>query len=312
MTAKLEINEMFRDMKVAETVGEKLQMGWLEVEFTVYGTAYLKDGEMHYKISSEAGKIYQFMETSLSKDIYCSNIQTFTHMCHVPIGMNEDVLMAVKKTLAARMYHAYPKELFVLLDKIAKHIRNDDGYPLLLEEKDKVESTFDEHKLKDFRVLVHHCYALQRLSQEHYKELLTWLDIEEECMHDSFVTKDIFEKTFYGIAYPLGDNYKYMDDSVLEYTYRKKYELEKEGIWTSPIFEETLWYNYQYTFKDCRKTYDNMFKATMNKELLGKLEALFRKPLVIYSEEILQEMDKLSPEAMETLKRYLKKWNMTM
>ncbi|MBQ5615244.1 MAG: hypothetical protein IIU81_02840, partial [Peptococcaceae bacterium] len=59
-------------------------------------------------------------------------------------------------------------------------------------------------------------------------------------------------------------------------------------------------------------TYDNMFKATMNKELLGKLEALFRKPLVIYSEELLQEMDKLSPEAMETLKRYLKKWNMTM
>jgi hypothetical protein len=26
----------------------------------------------------------------------------------------------------------------------------------------------------------------------------------------------------------------------------------------------------------------------------------------------LQEMDKLSPEAMETLKRYLKKWNMTI
>jgi hypothetical protein len=26
----------------------------------------------------------------------------------------------------------------------------------------------------------------------------------------------------------------------------------------------------------------------------------------------LQEMDKLSPEAMETLGRYLKKWNMTM
>ena len=55
-----------------------------------------------------------------------------------------------------------------------------------------------------------------------------------------------------------------------------------------------------------------MFKATMNKELLGKLKALFRKPLVICSEELLQEMDKLSPKAMETLKRYLKKWNITI
>lgn len=311
MTAKLEINEMFRDLRVAETVGQKLEMGWLEIEFTVYGTTYLKNGEMHYKISSEAGKIYQFMENVLTEDIYCSNIQTFTHMCHVPIGMNEDVLMEVKKILAAKMYKAYPKELFVLLDKIAKHIQNDDAYPLLLEEKDKVESTFDEHKLKDFRVLIKHCYSLRRLSKEHYRELLDWLDKEEECMQDSFITKDIFEKSFYGIAYPLGDTYKYMDDSVLEYTYRKKYELEKDGIWTSPIFAETLWHNYQYTFKDCRKTYDTMFKTAINKALLGKLGALFEQPLVIASNELLQEMDQLSPEANETLERYMKKWNIT-
>ena len=154
MTAKLEINEMFRDLRVAETVGQKLEMGWLEIEFTVYGTTYLKDGEMNYKISSEAGKIYQFMENALTEDVYCSNIQEFTHMCHVPIGMNEDVLMEVKKILAAKMYKDYPKELFVLLDKIAEHIQNDDAYPLLLEEKDKVEGTFDEHMLKDFRVLI--------------------------------------------------------------------------------------------------------------------------------------------------------------
>ena len=83
MTAKLEINEMFRDLRVAETVGQKLEMGWLEIEFTVYGTTYLKDGEMNYKISSEAGKIYQFMENALTEDVYCSNIQEFTHMCHV-------------------------------------------------------------------------------------------------------------------------------------------------------------------------------------------------------------------------------------
>ena len=131
-------------------------------------------------------------------------------------------------------------------------------------------------------------------------------------MQDSFVTNDIFEKTFYGIAYPLGETYKYIDDSVLEYTYRKKYELEKDGIWTSPIFEETLWYNYQYTFKDCRKAYDNMFKATMNESLLKKLRLLFENPIVITSKEILQEAKQLSPKADKTLERYIKKWNLTM
>lgn len=309
MTAKLEINEMFRDLRVAETVGQKLEMGWLEIEFTVYGTTYLKNGEMNYKISSEAGKIYQFMENALTEDIYCSNIHEFTHMCHVPIGMNEDVLMEVKKILAVKMYKTYPKELFTLLEKIAHHIQNDDAYPLLLEEKDKVEGTFDEHKLKDFRTLIKHCYSLKRLNKEHYKELLTWLDKEEDCMQDSFITKDIFEKTFYGVAYPIVENYKYLDDSVLEYTYRKKYELEQNGIWTSPIFEETLWHNYQYALKDCRKTYDTMFKSTMNKELLQKLGTLFEKPLVITSEDILQKLIGFSPEAERTLHRYLNKWH---
>ena len=309
MTAKLEINEMFRDLRVAETVGQKLELGWLEIEFTVYGTTYLKNGEMNYKVSSEAEKIYQFMENALLEDVYCSNIQEFTHMCHVPIGMNEDVLMEVKKILAARMYKDYPKELFALLSRVAKDIQNDDAYPLLLEEKDKVEGTFDERKLKDFRVLIKHCYSLRRLSKEHYKELLVWLDREEECMQDSFVTKDVFEKTFYGVAHPLGEGYKYIDDSVREYTYRKKYELEQEGIWTTPIFEETLWYNYQYTLRDCRKTYDAIFKTTMNKELLDKLGALFAEPVAITSSDVLQGLEQLPEEAQKTVERYMKKWN---
>ena len=157
--------------------------------------------------------------------------------------------------------------------------------------------------------MIKHCYSLKRLSKDHYKELLTWLDQEEECMQDSFVTKDVFEKTFYGVAHPIGDNYKYIDDSVLEYTYRKKYELEQAGIWTSPIFEETLWYNYQYTMRDCRKTYDVMFKTTMNRELLDQLGALFEKPITLTDHNILQEIKNLPPEAAETLDRYMKKWN---
>ena len=32
MTAKLEINEIFRDLRVAETVGQKLELGWLEID----------------------------------------------------------------------------------------------------------------------------------------------------------------------------------------------------------------------------------------------------------------------------------------
>ena len=60
---------------------------------------------------------------------------------------------------------------------------------------------------------------------------------------------------------------------------------------------------------DCRKTYDAMFKTTMNKELLDKLGALFAEPVAITSNDVLQGLEQLPEEAQKTVERYMKKWN---
>ena len=48
MTGNLNMMMKFRDLQVAEDVGKKAELGWFDVEFTMYGCAYLNDGKMYY------------------------------------------------------------------------------------------------------------------------------------------------------------------------------------------------------------------------------------------------------------------------
>lgn len=41
MTGNLDMMMKFRDLRVAEAIGKKAALGWFDVEFTVYGCAYL-------------------------------------------------------------------------------------------------------------------------------------------------------------------------------------------------------------------------------------------------------------------------------
>ena len=53
-----------RDIQVARDFGRKAELGWMEVEFTVYGCAYLDpiENKVLYRVSSHAEDIYQFIE----------------------------------------------------------------------------------------------------------------------------------------------------------------------------------------------------------------------------------------------------------
>lgn len=308
MGGRLDFTAKFRDLQVMEDVKKKAELGWMEMEFTVYGAAYRENGEMCYKLSTDAGKIYQFIEEAAFLGVYAGDIMTATYKRLVPIGMKEEILLDVKKQLAYQLYKAYPEELFIKLSRIAQEIRDDSAYNWLDSEREKLEGVFDEKKLNYFRNLVKYCYSLCRLSEIHYRELLAWIDTEEKCMEDSFVTKDVFEKTFYGVAYDDGEKYKYIEDSVPEYIYRQKRELEGKGVFCSNIFSETLWYNYTFVLKDCRKAYSTMFRENMNREYLDTLKTICQNKRYIDQSFYADYLVGLTAESVETLNYYLSKW----
>ena len=61
MTGNLQMLIQLHDEVVAEEVGKMAELGYFDVEFTMYGCAYLECGKRYYKVSPEAADIYQFI-----------------------------------------------------------------------------------------------------------------------------------------------------------------------------------------------------------------------------------------------------------
>lgn len=312
MGANLQLMAKLQDEHIAEDVRKKSELGWFDVEFTMYGTAYIAAGEMCYRTSSIADKIYHYMERHETNDCYCGNVLCYSEKCPVPMGMKEEKALNVKKTLAHQLRARYPQALFTLLSEIAEEAREDSAYPLLLQEQQNLEGCFDERRLRYFRELVDYAYGCLKLNSEHHHQFMNWISAELRNMEDDFKDKDIFEKTFYGIVYHQNGKDYYLYDALREYIYTKKYQLEQKGIMTTPLFSETYWYNYTYRIRDAQKDYVQLFHEIMNAAYLEKLQAI-RTPNKHYPSAALLEKtanikNTMGADAADTLLRYAYRW----
>lgn len=309
-----DINKIIRmrDVEIADGMGRQAELGWFDVEFTMYGTAYLAEGELCYRISDQPDDIYHFMEKSKVRDLYCSNVLSCTERCPVPMGMKEEKALDVKKALARQLRDAYPEELFRLLAQIAEEAREDSAYPLLLQAQQELEGCFDESRLLCYEELADDCYGYLKLSRSHYAQIRNWLKRERKNMEDDCPSKDIFEKHFYGLVYGQEGTYHYLEDSLREYIYQRKYDLEQQGIMTTPIFSKTLWYNYKYRLPDARRDFLHHFHQTINAAYLQKWQTL-RTPNQHFPSNDLLHLDTtvrntMGPAAADTLLRYAHRW----
>lgn len=308
MTGKLDFVLQFRDEQVAEEVRRKAELGWLDVEFVVYGTAYLKDGKRYYRISSNELDIYEFVEKSMCNDIFCANPISYSKRCSVPIGTKEDKELEIKKLLGKQLQEKYPVELFELLKETTIKIRDDQSYEWLQAMRNTLEGVFDEEKLRYFEIQLEYCYSCQRLLQEHYLEMKKWIEEEKKYMEDDFVEKDLFEKSFYGILYEDKgtDEYRHLEDSLAVYIYKKKMVLESQGILVGPIYAKKYWYHYGKTIKDLKEDYMKTCRVNMGPNYWSQLRKI--NTTRSFDEKSNIQLEKMSKEAQETYRRYLSRW----
>ena len=219
MTGNLSAMMHMHDLRVAEDIGKMAELGWFDVEFTMYGCAYMFEGKMCYKISSEAKDIYDYIEHGAKQGVYPSNVLSLTEKCPVPAGMKELIAQDVKKDLGRKLREVYPQAFFEELYALAQAVTTNSAAALLWAEAEALEGVFEEEKLKYFEELVDYAYSCRKLEQTEYAALLQWIASERRDMEDDFVSKDIFEKTLYGIAYAGEAGIEYMTNAQKEYVY---------------------------------------------------------------------------------------------
>ena len=175
---------------------------------------------------------------------------------------------------------------------------------------DELEGVFDIERLRRFEEQMEYIYTCRKITWETFKNLRVWLKDERKSMLENFETKDIFEKTIYGMMYLDGDRMRYVENARMEYVYERLYDVESKGGMATPIFKRTYWYNYSYRLADVMQDYKKTLRGYYDRTYLDELEKLRRtdanRDLFIDTYRSVKKL--YGDKAGETLLRYGNRW----
>lgn len=293
-------------------MARRAEMGWFDVEFTMYGCAYWDNGKRYYRVSAFEEKIYDFIAGGAGQDVFPTDICVLSRKYPVPTGMREYIALDVKKDLALEMAEKFPADFFILLEQLAQQATEDRALSWLLTQKEQVAGRFDLKKMQRFQEMVDYAYSCRKLCRESYHDLKAWITEEKKSMEENVIAKDIFEKTFYAIAYQTESGWKHVINARRGYIYQKKHTLQQQGIFVSPIYSDTYYYNYTLRLPQVHKRFEQEAQAYLNPHYLQTLEKIFRyndrlseNVYLSYEQEALE---KYGPEAQQTLRHYGYRW----
>ncbi len=279
MTGNLDMMMKFRDLRVAEAIGKKAALGWFDVEFTVYGCAYLdrQINKMCYRVSEQKEDIYDFVVKSAREDIFPSNVHCLTKKYPVPSGMRELIAQDVKQDLAKQLQALYPKAFFQKLYQLAEFCTTDQMKSLLWAEAEHLEGMFAESALQDFFELLQYSYSCRKLTRDTYEALLRWYQEEMRNLDDNFVSKDIFETTMYAVGYESGSAIRYKTNANRGELLAKAFQMEQEGAFVTPVIFKTYWYNYQYRLSDVNQDFRQYLQQQYQDVYIHKIREIRKK-----------------------------------
>ena len=312
MTIDLNMMIDLRDLQVALDVAQRAEMGWFDIEFTMYGCAYWAKGKRYYKLSAYQEKIYAFIEEGAKNDVITSDICALTRKYPVPTGMREYIALEVKKELAREMARQFPADFFRFVEKLMVLAIEETAMPFLLQQWQTVYCSFDAEKLRFFREMVDDAYLSRKLSRGSYLKMQELISEEQKSMEDNFVVKDILEKTFYGLVYEAQDQLKYVINARPGIIYQKKSELEMQGIFTSMVYHKTYYYNYDRLLTDVHKAFEQELKEQLTLEHMRALQAIYKQHGQISKAQFASYMqdiqEKYGQAAAQTLRHYGYRW----
>jgi len=302
-----------RDVIAANSVQQRAALGWFDVEFTMYGCAYLEDGKMKYRVSPKSEDIYEFIDNSYLRNIYPSNVLTYTEKCQVSSGMREMIAQDIKRNLAKILQKEYSRDFFEFLYDLAEKTTTNTAEPILWEEAARLEGVFDIERLANLENLVNYSYSCKKISKTTYEALKQWIHEERKNTEVDFIGKDSLEKTFYGIAYEKDGTLKHLENAIKSYIYEKSYQLEMKGYLVSPIYSKYYWYNYQKNIADIRDLFLHDLSSTYHAAYMAQLKRIVGDKVMESTENRKQILEMVQSQygelAAKTTMYYCTKWN---
>ena len=218
-------------------------------------------------------------------------------ICPVPSGQTENIAQSVKRQLALNLQAAYSKYFFQQLYPFTLTAAHDGAKSLLLAQQDDLEGTYAADRLQLFEGLLELAHQGKVLTDASYDYFRAWLTDVYAQMEDDVIIKDLFEKTFYGIAYETKDGrLVYYANAQKERLYERKLELEAQGLMVSPIFAKACYYNYTYNINDARDDFKHYLQQVLDSAYMDLVRFIIALPSALDPEEFILARQKTTDQ----------------
>lgn len=297
---------LFRDVQVALDFQQMAAEGYIDTEFTMYGTMYYAENERQYMISANASRIIDFIETDIDQGYLTLPMRTFTETCHVPLGEREKIAHNVKVELAHHLQTDYSVQFMRLLSRLNAREGHDMAKPLLVSLCKKYANVFSADRLDVLEQLVRYAYRRKALTKATYAEFCAWFAEERENLADDIIPKDIMNKTWYTLLYEnQPGKRKQLINARKEWIYNKKIALISEGKIVAPVYAHTYWYNNQNgMMEDTREKHQALCADLLNEEYWQAVSEIASYPPFIDAEEFAAALNECESEIEKTALRY--------
>lgn len=308
---------LFRDVQVALDFQQMAAQGYVDVEFTMFGTAYFAKGERQYMVSANASRIIDFIDEDIDHGYLALPMRTCTETCHVPAGERERIANDVKMRLARQLQTDYSVQFMRLLERLNKQEGSDMAKPLLKQLCHKYANIFSADRLDVLEQLVRYAYRRKVLTSESYETFKAWFREERENLADDIIPKDIMSKTWYTLSYEdESGRRKQLTNARKEWAYNKKLALEEEGKFVTPVYAHTYWYNNQNGMEDTRERHLALCKVLLDDEYWQAMLEIASYPAFIdkeaFSKILAESRREYGEKVVDMLLYYAKVWRIPL
>lgn len=305
------------DQMCVSQASKLLQIGYLEYETEVYGSAYYKNGEINYYISAKDDTMDKFLRSCYQNNIYPTPAKYFSKRYDLVNDTEEEIKTRFRLDTARTLKTSYPPVFFEAVTALTATDSSNGAFALMNELCGQLDSCFDMHQLHLFGDLTEMLFRGRLLTKESYTLLNQWLAREYEKISVEPIASGDYRRTYSGFAYQKPDGrIKYFIDAFPYMAMEKQVMFLTKGYVVTPILSITY---YADSFNNLMNSRD-LFKVELEKYLgpmYIRLMELFRQlPSGVDNALYLSYLDKIratgSKTAEEAFLYYGYLWNVKL
>lgn len=287
--------------------------GFMDEEFTCYGTVFIKDGKARYYVSSTETSVNKVFTECILNNIYPAPPKYFVMRSSVPAGMGEEIRQKFKYTTAQNLKKDYPACYFQAMQTLAEVPADNQAMTLLYEVRAQLENQFDDTALEIFKGLIQQALLAKHLTKENYQYWMLWLTDEYHKMEDDWFETNYYHRMYSGYGTVLADKTVYNQNAFETVVAEQRNKEIAAGKLVTPIIRK---HYYTASFEELKKTKDEfavLMKSYLNDSFSDILKELYQLESIIPEETFLQWFHEVqntqSKPAIDSLKYYGHIWN---